>query len=73
MEVMVATTAIRNLIRTAQDHQMRSQISTGSVDGMTTMDQSLADLVRTRRISRDTALAHCHHPEELRALLARVP
>ena len=73
MEVMVATTAIRNLIRTAQDHQMRSQISTGSADGMTTMDQSLADLVRTRRISRDTALAHCHHTEELRALLSRTP
>ena len=73
MEIMVATTAIRNLIRTAQDHQMRSQISTGSADGMTTMDQSLADLVRTRRISRDTALAHCHHTEELRALLSRTP
>lgn len=73
MEIMVATTAIRNLIRTGQDHQMRTQISTGSVDGMTTMDQSLADLVRTRRISRDTALAHCHHPEDLRALLARIP
>ena len=73
MEIMVATTAIRNLIRTAQDHQMRTQISTGAVDGMTTMDQSLADLVRTRRISRDTALAHCHHPEDLRALLSRIP
>ena len=73
MEIMVATTAIRNLIRTAQDHQMRTQISTGAVDGMTTMDQSLADLVRTRRISRDTALAHCHHPEDLRSLLSRIP
>jgi twitching motility protein PilT len=71
MEVMVATTAIRNLIRTGQDHQMRSLISTGSVDGMTTMDQSLAELVRTQRISRETALAHCYHPEELRALLSR--
>jgi twitching motility protein PilT len=71
MEIMVATTAIRNLIRTAQDHQIRSQISTGSADGMTTMDQSLAELVRTRRISRETALAHCYHPDELRSLLNR--
>ena len=70
-EIMVATTAIRNLIRTAQDHQIRSQISTGSADGMTTMDQSLAELVRTRRISRETALAHCYHPDELRSLLNR--
>jgi twitching motility protein PilT len=72
LEIMVATTAIRNLIRTAQDHQIRSQISTGSADGMTTMDQSLAELVRLRRISRETALAHCYHPEELRSLLNRV-
>ncbi len=71
-EIMVATTAIRNLIRTAQDHQLRSQISTGSADGMTTMDQSLADLVRLRRISRETALAHCYHPDELRSLLSRI-
>jgi twitching motility protein PilT len=72
LEIMVATTAIRNLIRTAQDHQIRSQISTGSADGMTTMDQSLAELVRLRRISRETAMAHCYHPEELRSLLNRV-
>jgi twitching motility protein PilT len=71
LEIMVATTAIRNLIRTAQDHQIRSQISTGSVDGMTTMDQSLAELVRTRRISPETALAHCYHPDELRSMMNR--
>jgi twitching motility protein PilT len=71
LEIMVATTAIRNLIRTAQDHQIRSQISTGSADGMTTMDQSLAELVRLRRISRETAMAHCYHPDELRSLLNR--
>ncbi len=73
LEIMVATTAIRNLIRTAQDHQIRSQISTGSADGMMTMDQSLAELARTRRISRETALAHCYHPDELRSLLNRTP
>jgi twitching motility protein PilT len=73
LEIMVATTAIRNLIRTAQDHQIRSQISTGSADGMTTMDQSLAELVRLRRISRETALAHCYHTDELRSLLNRTP
>jgi twitching motility protein PilT len=72
LEIMVATTAIRNLIRTAQDHQIRSQISTGSADGMTTMDQSLAELVRMRRISRETALAHCFHPDEVKSLLSRI-
>lgn len=73
LEIMVATTGIRNLIRTVQDHQIRSQISTGSADGMITMDQSLAELARTRRISRETAMAHCYHPDELRSLLNRTP
>ena len=69
VEVMIGTPAIRNLIRTGQDHQIRSHISTGRSDGMTTMDQSLAELVRTGRISLETALAHCYHPEELRSHL----
>jgi twitching motility protein PilT len=73
LEIMIATTAVRNLIRTGQDHQIRSQISTGYADGMATMDQSLATLVRSRRISQETAFAHCYHPDELRALLSHVP
>ena len=45
VEVMMATPAIRNLIRIGKDHQLRSHISTGRNDGMITMDQSLAQLV----------------------------
>lgn len=66
VEVMVATVAIRNLVRNGQDHQIRSHISTGKVEGMMTMEQSLAELVRSGRILRDTAYAHCYHPAELR-------
>jgi twitching motility protein PilT len=73
VEIMIATLGIRNLIRTGQDHQIRSLISTGKVEGMMTMDQSLAELVHARRIDRDTALAHCYHPDELRSHLARSP
>jgi twitching motility protein PilT len=69
VEIMMATTAIRNLVRTGQDHQLRSHISTGRGEGMMTMDQSLAELVRAGRISRETASAHCYHPEELRSHL----
>lgn len=70
IEIMVANLAVRNLIRHGQDHLIRSQISTGKAEGMMTMDQSLAELVHARRISRDTALAHCYHPNELRSYLA---
>jgi twitching motility protein PilT len=33
---------------------------------MQTMEQSLAELVRMERVSRETAFAHCNHPEDLR-------
>jgi twitching motility protein PilT len=69
VEIMMATPAIRNLIRTGKDHQLRSHISTGRGDGMITMDQSLAELVRAGRISRETASAHCYHPDELHSHL----
>jgi len=66
VEVMAATDAVRNLIRRGEDHQLRLQLSIGRADGMMTMEQSLAELVRSGRISRDTALAHCFRPEDLR-------
>jgi twitching motility protein PilT len=66
VEILVATNATRNLIRRGDDHQLRANIETGRADGMITMEQSLAELVRAGRISRETALAHCYHPEDLR-------
>jgi twitching motility protein PilT len=66
VEIMIATGAIRNLIRTAQDHQIRQHISTGRSEGMLTMEQSLAELARAGRIARETAFAHCYNPGELR-------
>lgn len=66
VEILVATAATRNLIRRGDDHQLRTNIETGRSDGMLTMEQSLAELVRAGRISRETAQAHCYHPEDLR-------
>src|SRR4029077_19491319 len=63
VEVMVATHAVSNLIRRGEDHQLYSAIGTGRSEGMITMEQSLADLVRAGRIGRDTALAHCFRSE----------
>ena len=65
VEILAATGATRSLIRRGDDHQLRSSIETGRADGMMTMEQSLAELVRAGRISRETAFAHCYHPEDL--------
>jgi twitching motility protein PilT len=68
-EIMIATDAIRALIRKGDDHQLRSQISVGKADGMITMEQSLAELVRMNRISRDTAYAHGFRTDDLQRYL----
>ena len=69
-EIMIATDAVRALIRKGDDHQLRSQISVGRADGMMTMEQSLADLVRAGRIARDTAFAHCFRSDDLTRYLS---
>ena len=66
VEILVATGAMRNLIRRGDDHQLRANIETGRAEGMLTMEQSLAELVRGGKVSRETAFAHCNHPEDLR-------
>jgi twitching motility protein PilT len=73
VEILMATTAIRNLIRTGQDHQIRSHISTGRAEGMLTMEQSLAELVESGRILRDAAFSHCYNVAELRQYLKESP
>ena len=65
VEVMIATDAVRALIRRGDDHQLRSQVSVGRAEGMATMEQSLAELVRAGRITRETALAHCFRTDDL--------
>ncbi len=65
VEILMATSGVRGLIRKGEDHQLYSALSTGRSDGMMTMEQSLAELVRTARITRETAFAHCFRPEDL--------
>ena len=69
MEIMVATPAIRNLIREEKAHQIYSALQAGSKYGMQTMNQSLADLVRRRLIMREDALNRSTLPDELLQLL----
>ncbi len=70
VEIMLATNAIRNLIRRGDDHQIRAHIETARAEGMLTMEQSLAELVRAGRVSRETAFDHSHHPEDLQRHLS---
>jgi twitching motility protein PilT len=69
VELLMASSGVRSLIRKGEDHQIYSAISTGRTEGMMTMEQSLSEMVRAGKISRDTALAHCFRPEDLRRYL----
>jgi len=69
VEILMATSGVRSLVRKGDDHQIYSAISTGRTEGMMTMEQSLAEMVRLGTITRDTALAHCFRPEDLRRYL----
>jgi twitching motility protein PilT len=60
---------VRSLIRKGEDHQLYSAIGTGRSAGMTTMEQSLTEMVRAGRITRDTAVAHCFRLEDLKRYL----
>ncbi|HET7309878.1 MAG TPA: type IV pilus twitching motility protein PilT [Mycobacteriales bacterium] len=70
-EVLVATPAIRNLIREGKTHQIYSALQAGAKHGMHTMDQHLAELVKSGRISYDTGLEKCHHLEDFNRLCGR--
>ncbi len=68
-EVMVATPAIRNLVREGKVHQIYSAMQAGGRFGMQTMDMSLAAHVKTGRITQQMAFERCHDPEELQRLV----
>jgi twitching motility protein PilT len=70
-EVLVATPAIRNLIREGKTHQIYSSLQAGARHGMHTLDQHLAELVKSGRITYETALDKCHHIEDFNRLTGR--
>jgi twitching motility protein PilT len=68
-EVLVATPAVRNLIREGKTHQIYSAMQAGGKYGMQTMDMSLATLVKAGKVSLETALERCSNEQDLRRLI----
>ena len=65
-EVLVCTSAVRNLIRQAKTHQIYSLMQVGGSFGMQTMDQGLAGLVKSGIISESIAYDRSSNEEDLR-------
>jgi twitching motility protein PilT len=64
-EMIVANSAVRNLIRENQVHQLENTIQTGRKEGMTLMDNCLYDLYCKCLITYDTALSRARHSEHI--------
>lgn len=71
-EVLLANTAVRNLIREHQMQQIYSVIQTGNDEGMVTLNESLARLVKSGVIERKTAMDRSSRTVELERLLGGV-
>jgi twitching motility protein PilT len=68
-EVMLVNPAIQTLIRENKVEQIYSHIQMGAEQGMHTMNQSLCDLVRAKKILPDMALGETKRMKELVKLL----
>ncbi len=68
-EILLVNPAVRALIREDKTHQIYSIIQTSRKQGMTTMNQSLADLYRSSQISFEDAISHSFDPGELERIL----
>ncbi|HUR74281.1 MAG TPA: type IV pilus twitching motility protein PilT [Sporichthya sp.] len=65
VEIMVCTPGIRAMIRDDKLPQIPGALQAGAKDGMQTLNAHLADLVRSRQITLDTAIEHCTNRDDL--------
>lgn len=68
-EIMIASPAVRNIIREGKTHQLDAVIQTSADQGMISMDKALATMVRSGRISADEAKGYAIDIQELERLL----
>lgn len=68
-EIMLGTTAIKTTIREGKTHQIRSILQTSGDSGMYTIENSLANLVKSGKITVDEAQEYALAPDELTRLI----
>jgi twitching motility protein PilT len=66
-EVLVANSAVRNLIKEGKTHQLRNALVTGSQEGMVTFEQSLSALVQAGIVSYEDAVTRSLYAKEIEA------
>lgn len=69
VEIMIANSAVRNLIRENKTEQLNNVIETSQELGMISLNRSLAELVRKKEISFEQAEFYSLRPKELKMLI----
>ena len=64
-EVLVATPAVRNLVKEGKTHQLRNSLVTGMRDGMVTLEQSLSMLIQDGAVTESDAVARSLYPKDI--------
>jgi twitching motility protein PilT len=72
-EVLLANSAVRNLVREGNSHQLRNIMHSSRADGMLTLEASLNGLVAEGIISYDEAVAHSMYPKEIKRAAVHHP
>jgi twitching motility protein PilT len=70
-EVLMASSAVRNLIREQKIEQINTIIQTGGKYGMVTMNQALVDLYKKQKITYQEAITRSSDSEDLKKLLQK--
>ncbi len=68
-EILIATPAVRNIIRAGKSFELPNAMRLGTKDGMQTLDQALARLVKTEVVTREEAMAKSSNQAQLSKLL----
>lgn len=68
-EILVATSAIRNLVREGKTHQMPSVLQSGGAEGMQALDQALKALVLGGKVTPQSAMAVAGNPQDFQMFL----
>jgi twitching motility protein PilT len=73
LEILIATPAVRNLIREGKTYQIPSMVQTGKKYGMQLLDDGIMNLLKKGWISADEAYTKCNDKSIFRPLLKRPP
>ncbi len=68
-EILIATTAVRNLIRTSKTYELPGIMQLSAKDGIQTLNQSLAYLVKNHKVTVKEAMMKSSDPKQLKKLI----